>query len=171
MAVEIPLSFRRATARLTINEVDSSTTPANTLSLGAGLSAALLVVTGDSAGNILLSFGGGDTITLVGGLLSGGGVTYGVQELTFADGSILTYSDILGLAADPSGNQSTLYGDSTANVLDGNGAVHSLTGGGGGDTFIFNAGYGYLAINESDSAAIPNNQLLLGAGSFHQTSA
>ncbi len=149
---------------LTIAEADSFTAPNNILQVGSGLSASSLTVTGDSSGNMILSFGGGDTITLLGGLASGNGTTYGVQQLVFANGTTLSYADLLTLAETPSALQTTLYGDSSANLLDGQGIAHTLIGGGGGDTFIFMQGYGQLTINEADASSIPGNILRLGSG-------
>ncbi|WP_269766415.1 calcium-binding protein, partial [Burkholderia ubonensis] len=51
-----------------------------------------------------------------------------------------------------------------ADVFDGKGGNDIETGRGGNDTFVFNAGYGSLEINEVDYAGKPNNVLQLGAG-------
>lgn len=149
---------------LTIAEADAVTTPNNILQIGPGLSASSLTVTGSDSGDMILSFGGSDTITLAGALASGNGVTYGVQQVTFANGTTLSYADLLTLAETASASHTTLYGDSSANVLDGLGIAHTLIGGGGGDTFIFIEGYGQLTINEADTGFAPNNVLRLGSG-------
>jgi VCBS repeat-containing protein len=149
---------------LTISEADSSATPNNTLQIGAGLSAASLTVTGDDSGDMVLSFGSGNVITLTEGMASGYGVTFGIQRVAFADGTVLSYADLLSLADTPSATQNTLYGDSSANVLDGRGIATTLVGGGGSDTVIFDQGYGALSIKEADSSASPANVLQLGAG-------
>lgn len=149
---------------LTIAEADAAATPNNILQVGPGLSASSLTVTGNDGGDMILSFGGSDTITLAGALASGNGVTYGVQQVTFANGTTLSYADLLTLAETPSATHTTLYGDSSANVLDGQGIAHTLIGGGGGDTFIFIEGYGQLTINETDAGSTPDNVLRLGSG-------
>jgi Ca2+-binding RTX toxin-like protein len=149
---------------LTIAEADAANTPNNILQVGPGLSASSLTVTGNDSGDMILSFGGSDTITLAGALASGNGVTYGVQQVTFANGTTLSYAALLTLAETPSASHTTLYGDSSANVLDGQGVAHTLVGSGGGDTIIFNQGYGQLTINEADSSSTPDNILRLGSG-------
>ncbi len=150
---------------LTISETDTSASPNNVLQIGAGLSASALTVTGDSNGNLILSFGNGDTITLTDGLMSADGVAYGVQKVLFADGTTFSRADLLSLAETASTTQTTLYGDTGVNVLDGKGIAHTLIGKGGNTTFVFDQGYGQLAIDATDvTAPSPDNVLQLGQG-------
>ena len=61
----------------------------------------------------------------------------------------------------------TLIGMTGADTFDGHGApagTKDVEIGNGGDTFIFDQGYGQLEIDESDSAANPDNILRLGGG-------
>ncbi|MEO8722342.1 MAG: calcium-binding protein [Sphingobium sp.] len=150
---------------LTIAEADNPLlVSGNVLSIGAGISASSLTVTGDGNGNMVLSFGGGDQITLVSGLANNDGTTYGVQQVIFAGGPTLSYNDLLALAGTPSATHATLYGDTSANILDGEGIATTLIGGGGGDAFIFIQGYGTLTIDETDTSDAATNVLLVGSG-------
>jgi len=157
-------NFKRGYGHLTIDEEDVTLAPSNALQLGSGLSSTELTVTADASGNLILEFGGGDQITLVGALNSTGSVTGGVQQVNFEDGSFLTYEQLLARADTPSATNTTLYGDTGANTLNGEGVAHTLIGNGGGDTFIFNQGYGALTIAESDPYVGDSNTLQLGAG-------
>jgi hypothetical protein len=136
------ITYHRGYGALTIDEIDTNATPSNALNLGAGLSAANLAVKADASGNIILDFGGGDVITLQNGLKSAVGQTFGVQVIAFADGTTWHYSDLLGALGTPSLANSVLYGDASGNTLDGGGMAHTLVGNGGGDTFVFQKGYG-----------------------------
>ena len=156
--------YSRGYGALTIDEADAAAAPHNALQIGAGLSASSLGVTGDSSGDIILSFGGSDRITLTGGFASGNGTTYGVQSLVFADGTTLSYTNLLALAQTPSATQATLYGDRGGNTLDGKGIATTLVGGGGGDKFVFNQGYGSLTIDEADTGISLGNELQVGSG-------
>lgn len=157
--------FEKGYGALTINEADNTTlAPRNVLMIGAGISASSLTVTGDSDANMILSFGGGDQITLVSGLASYNGMAYGVQQVIFADGPTLSYNDLLALAGTPSATHTTLYGDNSANILDGEGVASTLIGGGGGDAFIFIQGYGTLTIDETDTSDAATNVLVVGSG-------
>ena len=149
---------------LTIYEADTAAAPANTLAFGAGITPGSVQVTGDAAGDLVLALSGSDQVTLTGALGGGGGTTYGVQAVTFADGSSWTYQDLLQLADTPSPSNTSLYGDTSANLLDSQGVATYEQGNGGGDTFVDNAGYGALTIDEVDTSASPDNTLAFGAG-------
>ena len=57
-----------------------------------------------------------------------------------------------------------LYGEG-GNVFDSRGVASYEHGKGGGDTFVYNVGYGALEIDETDSGTDPANILKLGSGS------
>ncbi len=157
-------AYNRGYGAVTIFESDGAGAPNNVLALGASISPADVKVDGDARGDIILDMGGGDTVTLSGALRSTASSTQGVQRVTFANGTSWTYADLLAQLETPSSPHAALYGDATANTLDGHGIASSITAGGGGDNFIFNQGYGALSINEVDSGASPNNILTLGTG-------
>jgi len=58
----------------------------------------------------------------------------------------------------------SLYGTSLGEILDPGGTYSAVFGEGGGDTFIFNRGYGQVLIEETDTATAPNNILQVGSG-------
>lgn len=149
---------------LEIDEEDSAATPGNVLAFGAGISASSLSVSGDDNGDLVLSLGGSDQVTLDNALNSGGGTTYGVQDVTFQDGTSLSYAQLVEDAATGSATNTSIYGDGGANVLDSKGFADYAAGSGGGDTFVYNSGYGALEIDEEDSSLTPNNVLALGTG-------
>ena len=158
--------FNEGYGKLEISELDFSSTPANTLQLGAGITAAQVGVTADSAGNLYLTDGiAGDQITIDSQL---SGSYYGVQKLAFADGTSWSRAQLAALATTGTSGADLLYGTSGPDVFDGRGAPAGTQdyeqGGGGGDTFVFNQGYGKLEISELDFASTPANTLQLGAG-------
>lgn len=147
-----------------IRESDpNSSAPANTLSFGLGIDPSSIKAKVLSNGDMVLTDGvTGDQITLVGELRDSGG---GVQLVQFADGTTWTRYQLIQVAAlcGTTGNDS-LYGTASAEVFDGKGGNDYVMGGGGGDTFLFNAGYGKLEIYESDKSSAPYNVLQLGPG-------
>lgn len=137
----------------------------NSITFGAGIDSADVTVDGDEDGNIMLSVGtDGDAIILAHGLESQTGALTGVQELHFADGTTWTYADLLARLLTPGTDKSGVYGDNTANILDPGGIAGLASGGGGGDTFVYDSGYGDLTISEFDTAVSPSNVLTFGTG-------
>jgi hypothetical protein len=68
-----------------VNELDFNSNPGNVLTLGSGINATQVTVTGDSSGNIYLKDGvSGDQVKLDAEL---SGSYYGVQPVQFADGT------------------------------------------------------------------------------------
>ena len=155
--------YQRGYGALSIVEADASAIPANTLEFGADIGAADVMVAGNAAGDLILSLGNGDTVTLVGALLSGSGITNGVQTISFADGTSWTYADLLQKALTPSAG-GPIVGDTSSNIIDSGGIAAVAIGNGGNDTFVYDAGYGALTIDEEDNATTANNVLALGTG-------
>jgi len=158
--------FNAGYGQLEIGEVDTASSSNNILKLGAGITTSDVTVISDGGGNIVLVIGSdGDQVTLDGMASS---VADGVQTILFSDGTSWDRATVLGLAVPPgitgtTGNDS-LTGTSGADHFDGRGGNDIETGLGGDDTFVFNAGYGHLEINEQDSNTSANNVLILGAG-------
>lgn len=118
------------------------------LRLGAGITASTLQVAVDGA-NLLLTDGvSGDQITLAGQNAS---VNDGVAWVQFADGTSLTAAQLAQLAREIRGTtgNDTLTGTTQDDLIDGKGGDDLVSGLGGNDTFVFNAGYGELEINET----------------------
>jgi Ca2+-binding RTX toxin-like protein len=155
--------YNRGYGALSITEEDTSPTASNALAFGSGISAADVAVTGDDAGDLIVSLGGGDVITLVGALLGSPGDLTGVQSVTFSDGTSWTYADLLQKALTPTQAEQTLYGDTGANVIDSGGIAATVVGNGGGDTFIYNRGYGALTIDDSEQNLTSRDALAFGS--------
>jgi len=126
-----------------------------------------VTVSGDYNGNVTLaSDGSGDQVVLDGALTD---PSHALQSVSFADGTTWSTAQTLGLL-NTTGTQGIdkLYGSYLSNDFDGQGAPSGgkdlAVGNGGGDTFIFNQGYGALEVDEQDHGSNPNNVLRLGAG-------
>jgi Ca2+-binding RTX toxin-like protein len=135
----------------------------NVLQLGSGIDESSLVVSATKAGGIVITDGiAGDQITLDLGINAG---TAGVQEVEFADGTTWSHQQLLQMAMTTTGTSGAdaLFGGSAASIFDGKGGGDYEQGQGNGDTFVFNAGYGDLEINESSGSGA-TNVLQLGAG-------
>ncbi len=148
---------------LTINETDTGGTPDSTLAFGAGISPSDVTVTADASGDLILTLDASDQITIQNALNSANGTTYGVQQATFADGTVWTYAQMLAMADTGSPTNTSLYGDPGPNIFDSRGYAAYEQGDGGGDTFIYDPGYGLLTINEADSNG-STNTLAFGTG-------
>ena len=151
---------------LEINEdAGSNTNTTATLKLGIGITAASIAVTADSSGNLYLTDATtGDQIKIDGELSQGGsGVSeYGVVQVQFADGSILDRAQLAAMIVTPS--STNLYGTPGADILDSHGHATYEQGDGGGDTFVYNSGYGPVEVNEVDPNTSAQNVLQFGAG-------
>ena len=132
------------------------------LKLGSGITASGLHVGTSATGRSLVISDGtaGDQITLE-YMLSNG---YGVDSVQFADGTTWTRAQLLAREMVGSTGNDSLYGTAGADLLDGGGGTDVAGGNGGNDTFVFNAGYGHLEINEQDFSATAANVLRLGTG-------
>ena len=99
----------------------------DTLQLGAGITAADLVVTEGAGGNdlVISITGSTDKVTIYNGVT--GGSDYRVEQVRFDDGSTLSFAQLLSLALAGTAGNDTLSGDETAN---------SITGGAGNDTLV-----------------------------------
>ncbi|WP_181969899.1 calcium-binding protein [Paraburkholderia sp. DHOC27] len=154
--------FNAGYGKLEISESDSSKTPYNVLAFGPGISASSVSVRTNANGGIVLTDGiAGDQITLDSAMLF---YNMGVQAVRFADNTVWTQQQLLRMATTGTAADDKIYGTSNAEVFDGKGGNDYVQGGGGGDTFIFNAGYGKLEIAETDSSKTPHNVLQLGTG-------
>lgn len=134
------------------------------LRLGAGLVASELTITTTGTDLILANHASGDQITLVNAAFAG----YGPQTVEFADGSSMTADQLRQMAATrimgSSGNDSLLdVGIDKSSYFDGKGGNDIAYGDFGNDTFVFNAGYGHLEIDEPISAGW-SPVLQLGSG-------
>ncbi|MBV9701212.1 MAG: cadherin-like domain-containing protein, partial [Methylobacteriaceae bacterium] len=154
--------FNAGYGQLRISEQDFNPAADNILRLGTGIVPASVVVSADGDGNLFLTLGGnGDRIQLDGMFAS---AVRGVQSVQFADGTLWTRQQMIAMEMTGSSGNDVLYGTTGADVIDGKGGNDYEQGNGGNDTFIFNAGYGQLRINEQDWNPAAHNVLQLGAG-------
>ncbi|ASV99343.1 calcium-binding protein [Paraburkholderia aromaticivorans] len=154
--------FDAGYGKLEISEADNGSNPYNVLAFGPGISASSVSVRTNSNSGIVLTDGiAGDQITLDLAMLL---YNNGVQAVRFADNTVWTQQQLLRMATTGTAADDKIYGTNHSEVFDGKGGNDYIQSQGGGDTFIFNAGYGKLEISEYDSGKTPNNVLQLGAG-------
>jgi hypothetical protein len=150
---------------LEINEDQYWTTAAGVLAFGAGITLAQLTVGTDGSNDLLISDGTpGDLIKIADMLGSQGLNNYGVGEVTFANGTTLTAQQLINLNTTGAPGKASLYGSTGADTFDGLGYATYEQSNGGTDTFIYNAGYGALEINEDEYWTSQSAVLTFGAG-------
>ena len=125
--------------QLEVDEYDSLPSPTNTLAFGAGVSPSD-VQASVSGNNIVLTDGvAGDQVTLdMMSTASSSG--FGVQEMTFANGTTWTGSQMLFLADNGTTGNDRIQGSAGNDLIDGRGGVDQVSGGGGDDTYLFRPG-------------------------------
>jgi len=154
--------FESGYGQLEIDETDTAGSPNNVLQLGTGITTSDVTVKATVGGDIVLTIGvGGDEVTLDGMLL---GDTRGVQGVSFNGGPTWDRQDLIDKEMAGSIGNDVMFAADQAQTFDGLGGDDIAIGLGGGDTFVFNSGYGQLEINEFDGDASPNNVLQLGSG-------
>jgi hypothetical protein len=137
----------------------------NTLQFGAGITPAMLKL---GLGSLLINVGaGGDKVHLdtfdPNDVMAG----HTVETFRFADGTELSYADLIARGFDLSGTSGddTITGTSVADRIDGKGGNDLLMGGAGSDTYIFGPGDGQDLIREASVAGDTDTlQLLVNPG-------
>jgi Ca2+-binding RTX toxin-like protein len=151
--------------------VSDPDTDVDVIQLGAGLSADAMSVRFQN-GDLVISFGdGSDKITVHD---AGFDEQSEIEELRFADNSVLTAAELKVLANTATEGADWLYGTEANesydglggsdqifafagnDTLDGSGGDDELNGDTGSDTYLYNSGDGSDRINESDDGAIDN---------------
>lgn len=133
------------------------------LQLGAGIAASAMHVMSDDTSLYLTDGVSGDLITLQGALITSNA---GVSMAQLSDGTQLTFAQLTQMVGVPTGTagDDILYGRNRAEYFDGKGGNDFESGGGGADTFVFNANYGHLEISETQYSGGPVPALQLGTG-------
>jgi len=127
---------------------------------GAGLSAKDVYAFSEKTGGITIVFSTGDRI-----LLQGFNKSYLRARIEFANGDNLSGDEIRDLTNTGSARNIHLYGDGQGEIFDPKGFARTIVSKGGGDTILYNAGYGKLRIDEVDpEGPNENNVLNLGPG-------
>lgn len=82
----------------------------------------------------------------------------GVQQIAFSDGVVWDKSDISRAVAHPQAGVTTLVGTPDDDTLDpGAGGGVTMTGGDGGDTYIFGRGYGHDVVDDEQTWILNDN--------------
>ena len=149
--------------QLTINEDDTSATPSNTLAFGAGIGPGDIQASTDGSSIFLVDGVKGDQVSLE-MMASASSTGSGVQNISFAAGTIWSGSQLLFLANNGTTGNDTIQGTSGNDLLDGRGGVDQVSGGGGNDTYFFREGYGTLTIDNAAGTDTAAGQLDFGRG-------
>ncbi|TPN90017.1 calcium-binding protein, partial [Mesorhizobium sp. B1-1-5] len=153
--------YRRGDGNLDIDIVDYSETATNTLEFGHGIDPSDLVVAFDANRDLTLKTGAaGDEITLIKMGQSG---TYGVQDISFADGTTWDRAQIVALAESGTAGNDYVYGTSGNDQLSGDAGDDYLEGDSGNDTYSFNPGDGHDTIYDNGGTS-DVDKLVFGAG-------
>jgi len=84
-----------------------------------------------------------------------------VEWFQFADGSRISWQDVEQLVTTGGDGNDQLYGDILADQMVGGKGDDLLSGGGGGDTYVFNVGDGHDTINDSDTSFLGSGFLTI----------
>ncbi|WP_270934523.1 tandem-95 repeat protein [Falsiroseomonas oryzae] len=123
---------------------DAITDPlgADAIQLGEGLAVGAVTVQATSGLDLVIRFAGTeDRIRLVRAL---GDSPTVIEELRFADGSILTFADLVAASQLPTDDADAIYGTAIDDSLAGGSGDDVLTGSGGNDTLLGGSGHDSL---------------------------
>ncbi len=158
----------------------SATGEGNTIQFGAGIDPAALMLSFD-ANVLVINLGGGDQLRLTNFDPNDVYGARAVETFTFADGTVLSYSqlidrgfDLVGTTGDDviqgtngvdriiggDGND-TIIGGGGNDIIDGGAGNDTLYGNAGGDTYVFDVGNGTDTIYDNIGEA---NTLVFGSG-------
>ena len=154
--------YQAGYGQLEINEVDTSTSPDNTLSLGSSLTPSNVSLTSDRSGDLILTDDvSGDRIQVDSMLLS---PAEGVQSIAFSDGTTWSVEQVRAMLAVGSANNTALFDAEGGITLDPRGYAHLVTAEGGSDTIVFDQGYGLVEVDVQNANAAHVDTLRLGPG-------
>jgi hypothetical protein len=155
--------FNEGYGSLEINEMSSGPSPNSILQFGASIGANSLRVTASSdRGSLVVTDGiSGDVVTIDNML---GAQYHGVNTVEFADGTTMTSAQLVAMEMTGTIGDDTIIGTTGAELLDGKGGSDYENGEGGNDTFVFDAGYGSLSIDEANYTSSADSVLQFGAG-------
>jgi plastocyanin len=132
---------------LQVNEQNPSGAEQTVLQFDSSVSEADVSVSEDSNGDVILSLTStGAQITLEGMANS---PDDGVGSVTFSDGTTWTAAQILSAEQTGTAGGGALYGGYGQGTLNPAGFVHTIDGGSGDNTILYNAGDGDLTISEA----------------------
>lgn len=154
--------FNKGYGSIVIDEADNSTDPNNSVVFGEDFSLSEMKLSRTGDGSLIISFYD-DELILKRALTDDLGISYGLQRFQFADGTVLSYADIMARASSAVSSD-VIFGDSKANVFDPMGTASLIIGGGGGDTFVYNRGYGPIVLDQTDNSTGLINLIAFGPG-------
>jgi len=147
--------FDAGYGHLEINEQDTSASPHNIVTFGAGIAADQIIASRDG-NNLVLSIGvSGDQVTLD-GMYGAGSKNNGVQSLQFSDTTVVSTSALIAETEAGTSGSDNIIGTERADTFDGLGGGDTISGFGGGDLLTYQEGYGALTINEVESGSASN---------------
>ncbi len=143
---------------------DSELLP-NQIQFGSGLLLENATISIINDQTLVIDFGGGDVIEIVGALNTNPETNSqkDIDLFRFSDGSIFRFSELIARAnqtaltggAQLGGEPITLYGNYRDQAFDSQGIAHRILTGGGQDEIIYNRGYGELVIESINRIADP----------------
>ena len=137
----------------------------NTIQFGPGITLSDLSLSYDQDGLIIKVGDGGDSLLLEGFNSADASGNTRVGTFLFADGTTLSYEELLGLGFTVEGTSQddVLVGTNVSDTLTGKGGNDLLKGGDGDDAYHFGIGDGVDTVEDSSSALEPNT-LIFGQG-------
>ncbi|MEH0197588.1 calcium-binding protein, partial [Caulobacter sp. CCNWLY153] len=143
-------------------QIDQQSGSTSVLVLGEGLSTSNLSFTSNTSNDLIITGANGDRIVVSNHFAAPFvGILWGVGSVQFADGTTLNRQQLASLVSTGSAANAKIYGSGGADIIDSMGFASFAQGGGGGDTFVYNLGYGELTIDNPNSAG---SILQFGAG-------
>ena len=135
------------------------------IDLAAGIGLTDVTLSTDSSGDIVMALADGtDKLVVSGGMYSS---TF--QQLDFANGTVMSHSQILYTAETGTTGNDTITVPSGPEMIDGRGGNDVINGGNGYDTYIYRQGYGNLTINNAaGGGTVANGELDFGPGITEQ---
>jgi plastocyanin len=146
---------------LLVDETNPAGVEQTVLQFDSSVSEADVAISINAYGDVILSLSStGATITLDGMAES---LNDGVGSVTFADGTTWTAAQILSAEQTGTYGEGVLYGGYGQSTLNPGGFVHTVDGGVGANTILYQAGDGDLTINETADTS-QQSVLQFGAG-------
>ncbi|HEX8028310.1 MAG TPA: calcium-binding protein, partial [Vicinamibacterales bacterium] len=108
------------------------------IELGAGIAPGQVTVTQPGGGDLLLDFGGGDSILISRSPITN--ATFAVEQVVFADGTIWTAADLFARSITPTTGADRFYGTPGADTISGGAGNDRLNGREGDDILIGGTG-------------------------------
>ncbi len=137
----------------------------NVIQFGEGINVSDIQLTAEQNTLVIKVGQNGDALHLEGFNPDSINEQHVVDEFRFADGTILSFNDLIGLGFNFTGtaNDDTLTGTSVNDTFKGGAGNDTLSGGEGDDTYIFNQGDGVDTIDDLSTPGQANT-LIFGTG-------